>query len=422
MYKTYHLEEFNMGIAKRKKSLSIYNTNKGMSRREELLKQLTQNQTKLPQSILHDDLDRGFLDYVKSRYTIVSDGLQIPIIERIMTIQRWGEFTQNWSFSDDDGNIEVPFIAIIRNPEVTYGTHPSNAFNVPQQALWYYATVQTWNGTTAGADVYRIPQPVPVDIKYEVTIVCTKFRDLNAMNKVVLENLSSMQDYQIVNGHYIPVFLEGVTDTSPINTVENRRFYVQTYKFTMNGYILDSEKFEVSPAVNRALLFFETPNEGSKKEINQVANLDITTVTFSSDGVDTVYNVNENIGILITVKINGLTQEQNTDYFFIGGSSRITFSDAPLNGSVVTVTYIKNANTTLMDPFGNVLLVNKEYFTYTGGTPTFEISNPIKAMLSFDVNGLEETENLGYQLLDATHINLFDEPIINSKIGVIYIS
>ena len=30
-----------------------------------------------------------------------------------------------------------------------------------------------------GADIYTIPQPIPVDINFTVTIVCTKFRDLN---------------------------------------------------------------------------------------------------------------------------------------------------------------------------------------------------------------------------------------------------
>jgi len=411
-----------MSVNKKKKSLTLYPSKIGLQRREEILNMLTQGQTALPQNLMHDDLDRGFLDYIKQNYQIVSDGKPVPIIERIMTIQRWGEYTQNWQFSDSDGNIEIPFMAIIRNPEVNYGTHPVQHYNVPQNQSWYFSTVQNFENGVMGADVYQIPQPTPIDIKFDVALVCTKFRDLNALNGLILQNLNNMQSYQVVNGHYIPIYLDGVTDSSPINTIEGRRFYLQTYKFTMNGYLVDSTRFVKTPAINRALLFFETPNEGSQKVVNQVANLEITTVTFNADGTDKTFNVNENIGILITVKVNGLTQEQNTDYFFIGNTSKISFSDAPLERSIVSVTYIKNKNTTLIDPFGNILLVNKEYFVYSGGTPNFNIVNPIKAMITLDVNGLEETENIGYTITDTTTIQLTSPPVLNSKVAIIYIS
>lgn len=411
-----------MSIKKSKKNVNYYPGKIGMDRREELLRNISQNQVNLPQGVFHDDLDKGFLEYIKSNYTIMSDGKPIPIIDRIITIQRWGEYTTNWQFSDTDGNIEIPFIAIIRNPEVNYGSHPVQHYNLPQNESWYYSTVQTFENGVMGADVYKIPQPTAIDIKFDVAIVCTKFRDLNAFNSVILQNLNNLQSYQQVNGHYIPIYLDSITDSSPINTIEGRRFYLQTYKFTMQGYLLDSTQFIKSPAINRALLFFETPNEGSKKVVNQIANLEIITITFNADGTNTVFNVNENIGILISVKVNGLTQEQNIDYFFIGNTSRITFSDAPIERSVVSVTFIKNKNATLLDPFGNVLLINKEYFVYTGGTPNFTILNPIKAMISLDVNGLEETENIGFTIIDDTTIQLTERPVINSKIGIIYIS
>jgi hypothetical protein len=412
-----------MSISKRKKSLQIYEQNVGMERREELLKLLTKSQTRLPEGILHDDLDRGFLDYIKSNYVVMSDGKQIPIIERIMTIQRWGEYTQNWSFSDSDGNLEIPFIAIIRNPEVNYGTHPSTHFNVPvsQKQLWYYATVATFNNGILGADIYKIQQPTPVDLKYEVVIVCTKFRDLNKINQEILINLNNMQNYQLVNGHYIPIFFDGVTDSSPVNTIEGRRFYVQTYKFTMMGYLLDSSKFTVSPAINRALVFTEVMNQKSPKTVSQVGGLEITTVTFKPDGVDKVFNVKENIGVLLNVRINGLIQQQNVEYSFIGGTPRVTFFIAPKNYETVTVTYIKNKTTTLMDPYGNVLQINTETFTYTGGTPTYTLLNEVKAVITLDVNGLEEKQHSGYDMIATDTFSLLYNPVVNSNITITYI-
>ncbi len=85
-----------MGIPKRKTNLSVYVGKELTERRQELLDNITKSDTYLPDSILHDDLDKGFLDYVSENFKVVSNGVEIPIIKKILTIQRWGEFSNNW--------------------------------------------------------------------------------------------------------------------------------------------------------------------------------------------------------------------------------------------------------------------------------------------------------------------------------------
>ena len=186
-----------MGLPKRKNNIDVYGGKEYyqgkqvMDRRQGLLDRITKSDSYLPDSILHDDLDAGMLNFVKENFVIISDGEKIPVIPRIMTIQRWGEFTNNWEFSDNDGNVKLPFIAVIRKPDVQPGTNPSIQRTIPDRRTFHYATVPTWNGTQMGADVYKIPQPVAVDISFEVTIICTKFRDLNRFNKIVFEKSST---------------------------------------------------------------------------------------------------------------------------------------------------------------------------------------------------------------------------------------
>ena len=222
-----------MGVPKRKNNIDVYGggeTYQGkqvIERRQELLDRITKSDSYLPDSILHEDLDGGMLDFVKTNFKVVSDGNTIPIIPRILTIQRWGEFTQNWSFSDEDGNMQLPFIAIIRKPDVQFGTNPAVQRTIPDRYQVYYASVPNWNGTQLGADIYTIPQPIPVDITYDVTIICNKFRDLNKFNKIILRHFSSRQDYTTIKGHYIPIVLDKIEDNSPIETIDGRRFYVQ---------------------------------------------------------------------------------------------------------------------------------------------------------------------------------------------------
>jgi hypothetical protein len=417
-----------MGIPKRKNNIDVYGGAREsfqgkqvMERRQELLDRITKSDAYLPDSILHDDLDGGMLDFIKTNFVVVSDGTQIPIIPKILTIQRWGEFANNWEFSDDDGNVKVPFIAIIRKPDVQPGTNPVTQRTIPDRRTFHYASVPTWNGTQIGADIYKMPQPVAVDISFEVTIVCHKFRDLNKFNKIVLQKFSSRQAYTSVKGHYIPIILEGIEDNSPIDTVDGRRFYIQNYKFLMLGILIDSEEFEVKPAISRFFLMNEFINQrqGSKKFVNKL--IDITVATFPGDGIQTQFSVGESIGTLFNVSINGLVQERDVDYFHVAYTSKITFSEAPPEGSIIAITYYKGRNSVIVDTYGSILQVSTEYFTYDGTTVEFTLNNSINSIVTVDINGLLQEEGSGFNITSSQKITLGGTPDIGSRIGVTYI-
>jgi len=410
-----------MGIPKRKTNFSIYTGRELTERRQDLLDQITKSDTFLPDSILHDDLDKGMLDYVSENFKVISDGKQIPIINKILTIQRWGEFSENWEFSNEDGNMELPFIVTIRKPEVQFGTNPSVQRTVPDRHQFYYASVPTWNGTTMGADVYKIPQPIAVDISYEVTIVCGKFRDLNKFNKKVLQHFASRQDYTVVKGHYTPIVLDSIEDNSPIDTIDGRRFYMQNYKFTMLGFLIDSEEFEVKPAISRFFLLneFIQSNNYQKKYVNKT--IDITVVTFIADGMQTSFSVGESIGILFSVAINGLLQERDIDFYHVSGTSKITFVTTPVEGSIITITYYKGKNSVFIDTYGKPVQVNTEYFVYDGSSLVFTLLNAISSVFSLDINGLVEEEGSGFDIYQSDQVRLNYIPVVGSKIGVTYV-
>jgi hypothetical protein len=417
-----------MGIPKRKNNIDVYGGSKEsfqgervLERRQELLDRITKSDSYLPDSILHDDLDGGMLDFIKTNFVVISDGVQIPIIPKILTIQRWGEFANNWEFSDDDGNVKVPFIATIRKPDVQPGTNPVTQRTIPDRRTFHYASVPTWNGTEIGADIYKMPQPVAVDITFEVTIVCHKFRDLNKFNKIVLQKFSSRQAYTSVKGHYIPIVLEGIEDNSPIDTVDGRRFYIQNYKFVMLGILIDSEEFEVKPAISRFFLLNEFIDQkpGSKKFINKL--IDLTVATFPADGIQTQFSVGESIGTLFNVSINGLVQERDTDYFHIAYTSKITFSEPPPEGSSIAITYYKGRKSTIIDNYGTILQFSTEYFTYNGTTLEFTLQNNINSIVTIDINGLLQEEGLGFNITSNQRITLGEAPVVGSRIGVTYL-
>jgi len=81
-----------------------------------------------------------------------------------------------------------------------------------------------------------------------------------------MEKFTSRQAYQQIKGHYIPIVLEDVSDES-IKELEKRKYYIQNYKFLMQGILIDEEEFQVSPAISRYLTMFEVD---VKKKQNKV--------------------------------------------------------------------------------------------------------------------------------------------------------
>jgi hypothetical protein len=416
-----------MGVPKRKNNIDVYGgreTYQGkqvIERRQELLDRITKSDSYLPDSILHEDLDGGMLDFVKTNFKVVSDGNTIPIIPRILTIQRWGEFSNNWEFSDDDGNMKLPFVSIVRRPEVQPGTNPVVQRTIPDRSTFYYASVPTWNGNQLGADVYKMPQPVAIDITYEINIVCTKIRDLNKFNKIVLQKFSSRQAYTTVKGHYVPIILDSVEDNTPMELIDGRRFYLQNYKFTMLGFLIDSEEFEVKPAISRMILLneFIEPKGYQKKFVNKI--IDITVMSFTGDGMQTQFSVGESIGILFNVSVNGLLQERDVEYFHVSTTSKITFNEAPSEGSSITITYYKGRNNIIVDTYGKTMQVSTEYYTYNGNSLSFSLLNSIDAIVTLDINGLVEEEGSGFDITGPNVVTLLGEPVIGSVIGITYL-
>ena len=248
-----------------------------LPRREQIKDMITKDGTYLPKSLLHADLDRGFLDFVKEKFNIVSEGKKIPVVDILITTQNWSQFVETWDFQNIDKNIEPPFITVIRNPEVKYGNNPAVMYNIPNRRMYYYMEVPTWDGNRKGADIYKIPQPVPADFKYTVAIICNRMRDLNTLNQRVLETFASKQAYQVINGHYIPIINDAFTDESVMD-IEKRKYYIQKYDFTMMGFLIDEEQFEVSPAISRTFQVIETDQRNIKRKQKKQSPIELEVI------------------------------------------------------------------------------------------------------------------------------------------------
>jgi hypothetical protein len=302
-----------MGLpSKIKKNIPLTESKTLFARREELLEKINKDGTYLPKSLLHADLDRGFLDFVKNDLKVVVEGKTIPTVDILVTTQNWAQFTETWNFQNIDKNAEPPFITVVRTPEVKYGTNPAVVYNIPNRKQYFYAQVPTWDGQRNGMDIYTIPQPVPVDITYSVKIICNRMRELNKLNQIILEKFASKQAYTVIKGHYIPIVMGGITDESVFD-VEKRKYYIQTYEFTMLGFLIDEDEFEVSPAITRVLTSteFDPNNTKRQKKITEESK------SFQTDVLFVVGNntLNQKINYTVDVNIGDVINVESFDVF-----------------------------------------------------------------------------------------------------------
>ena len=255
-----------MGLPKKiKKNIDLIDKKTLLPRRHEMADMISMDGTYLPKSLLHADLDRGFLDFVRDELKCVVEGSVVPMVDILLTTQNWSQFTESWDFQNIDKNAEPPFITVIRTPEVKFGTNPATMYNIPNRRMYYYAQVPTWDGQRHGMDIYKIPQPVPVDIKYTVVIVCNRMRELNRFNQTVITKFSSKQAYQVIKGHYIPIIRGNISDESVMD-LEKRKVYLQKYEMTLQGFLIDEDEFEIKPAITRTFQIYETETQIKKRK------------------------------------------------------------------------------------------------------------------------------------------------------------
>jgi len=281
-----------MGFPKQvKKQIQLVPPKTLSARREQLLEYINKDGTYLPNSVLHADLDKGMLEFVKDELRTVVTGKVVPTVDILITTQNWSQFTETWNFVDLDKNVSPPFITTVRNPEVKYGSNPALLYTIPNRKQYYYATVPTWDGQRKGMDIYTIPQPVPVDITYSVKFICNRMRELNELNKNVLQKFSSRQAYTFIKGQYVPIILQNISDESVVD-LDKRKYYIQSYEFLMMGYLIDEEEFEVKPAISRTVQLLEAKTSRGGRKKSYPKNPSLFPLTFNFSAGTTAYTEN----------------------------------------------------------------------------------------------------------------------------------
>lgn len=233
---------------KYKPNINTIQSLQGKERRKELFDMIDDNGTNFPKGVLHEDLDLGFKKFVENDLELEVDGEKVPVI--IMGIQGWNEYRRTWKLSDSYGNIKIPFINIVRKPETKLSEDRMLIYNTPDNNItgrkkYPYKQIPKWDGNKKTIESYMIPEPIPIKIDYDVYFFSYRQKELNKLNKQIIKMFDAPPVYINVNGHYIPLTLEDVSDESKLQDIEDKRFYRQRYSISLEGIILDPDEFEI---------------------------------------------------------------------------------------------------------------------------------------------------------------------------------
>ena len=212
-----------------------------------LLDRNSENYNYIPQSLDLRDTGLSFLNFIKDlNFSLQYEDGSIRAVPVIFLSQElWAERKLNWKYMRNEQGQEVtrPFIVVARTG-VKMGTSPLKRV-IPEKKKFKYIKVPTFDGTSKGYALYKIPQPVYVDQMYDLMFVSHYMTDVNLFyEKIFRDVYSARQAYLKVNGYDIMSVLEDPTEDNDIDETKSEKIYQINFPIIIHGKLVNSADFE----------------------------------------------------------------------------------------------------------------------------------------------------------------------------------
>lgn len=230
--------------AMRNVDFSYKHPSEGTARRISYQKEILENAPVFPKPVSYEDIDASVLDFVNNDLNFVVDGKKIPTFTTFSS-QRFSEYTQTWQFTDENGNIYNNFKTLSRETNPQPGESQGRNWNIPgfRDYPILMRTVMEDDGKEC-YECYSMKQPIAVDMVYSIHFVSNLMENLNEFNRELLRIFSSRQHYIRPNGHWMPLILENVSDSTTYTT-NDMKVYVQLVTIRCTGYVISESDFTV---------------------------------------------------------------------------------------------------------------------------------------------------------------------------------
>ena len=252
----------------------VFVGNTANDRVRELLDDTDSKSVFLPESVSIIDLDAAIIDTMNNgKLSITSDSRKEKVPAYIFGAEKWSEFSKTWQYTDDDKNLIFPIITI-RKTETKFGSRlGENRHFVSNQRTYEYSRVpvKDSNNGIIGYEIYKIPNPTPIDITYEIRMFSDFSRDINKFDEKFMRQFQDNQFYINVKGNYMPIFLQGGSEENETD-LEKTNYLVRIFNVTLRGFIIDEADFEIVRANERIVKVTEINGQEVERKIYQLKN------------------------------------------------------------------------------------------------------------------------------------------------------
>ena len=330
------------------RSLNLIREKTGDAQRLAIQEKELQNTPIVPNPVEYEDIDNAFCEFFKDNITMIDEDGDKFETYTFFSNQRFSEFLQTWNHDDEDGNLLMNFFTITRDNNPNWGTLHGGRYNIPGNNRFTVLMRDVVDDN--GVDCYEITsmsQPVQVDINYRLSLITAKFKYLNEFNTKMNFLFASKQCYVCVNGHYMPMLLENISDSSDY-TIDGRKFYIQSTDIKLMGYLIPRDDIKVNLLPKRQKV--ET-------------NLDKFNRTFVSMDYD--------------------EEDENKTKLIIKFSPKITKVSFTLDdGMYLTFLDKENANKVILRVNGDDVDINSKFKVNPGDEISIKITQPNHTKLS----------------------------------------
>ena len=265
----------------------------------ELQQGIFENNTFLPKGISIEDLDNAIVKFFNNEQKLIVNDKHIEA--ELYGIQRFYEFIKNWEDTDKTDNVELPLLSIVRNTITKRGTNFDKVtYNIPNNETYNVVTVPIVKNGKQSYVNYKIPQPLNVDVEYEINFFTSKLRDINVYNEQILYAFQHSQLYVTVLGHKMQIKYLGETDKSQKN-LDKRKYYNYSFNIKLAGYLMNEDDFEIVQVLDTIKLKPIILNSEQCKPVNVLTSSikscdNVYQFTFNKKiGNEIVYNLTEDV-------------------------------------------------------------------------------------------------------------------------------
>ena len=259
-----------MGSRNFKNELPLRDKSYGLDRRQDLTKEELNNSSPLPNPITYEDIDKEFKKWVEEEILISFDGKRIPTFA-LFSNQRFSEYLQTWEHVDEKKNPILNFKTVTRESNPQQGTIIGDSKNIPGERTYLMKRVEARDKNDRKYYIdYRMKQPMGVDFHYTVSIMTNRYELLNQFNQIINDKFKSITAYLRVNGHFVSMILEGISDESQYN-IDDRQFYSQSCEILLRSYIIQESDLIVEEVPSFKFLGFD--GEDAKKSYAEIEEL-----------------------------------------------------------------------------------------------------------------------------------------------------